>query len=158
MTLYKNKYRVESARLHEWDYSTPWWYYVTICTKDMKHWFGKVHGGKMILNSIGKIIHEEWKRTEEVRQNVELDYYQIMPNHFHGIIIINGPDVVETHGDLPTGRQVRLYEYQTITYLTSFGDLREFVQKEFANPATRLLHGNRAFTITLFATIKICTA
>ena len=64
----------------------------------MKRWFGKVDDGKMVLNAIGKIIDEEWNRTEKVRQNVELDYYQIMPNHFHGIIIINGPDVVETHG------------------------------------------------------------
>jgi REP-associated tyrosine transposase len=94
MGLYKNKYRVESARLKNWDYSIPWWYYVTICTKGMKHWFGKIDNGKMILNSIGKIIDEEWKRTEKVRSNVELDYYVIMPNHFHGIIIIN--NTVET--------------------------------------------------------------
>ena len=98
VALYKNKYRVESARLRDWDYSIPWWYYITICTKDMKQWLGEVVERKMILNDIGKIIDEEWKRTEKVRQNVELDYYQIMPNHLHGIIIINGPDVVETHG------------------------------------------------------------
>jgi putative transposase len=103
MKLYKNKFRVMSSRLKDWDYSTPWWYYVTICTKDMKCWFGKVERGKMVLNDVGIIIEKEWLRTMNLRKMVELDYYVIMPNHFHGIIIINGPEysdnVVETHRD-----------------------------------------------------------
>ena len=103
MKLYKNKFRVESSRLKDWDYSTPWWYYVTICTKDMKCWFGEVKNGKMILNDIGKILGEEWLRTSDLRKMVELDYYVIMPNHFHGILIIDGmeniDEVVETHSD-----------------------------------------------------------
>ena len=53
--LYKSKYRIESSRLKDWDYSTPWWYYVTICTKNFKCWFGNVNNGKMLLNDIGKI-------------------------------------------------------------------------------------------------------
>jgi len=42
----------------------------------------------MILNKIGKIVEEEWIRTREIRKYVDLDYYIIMPNHLHGIIII----------------------------------------------------------------------
>ena len=57
----------------------------------------------MVLNNVGKIINEEWNRTIEIRKSVDLDYYVIMPNHFHGIMIINGPEkidnVVETHRD-----------------------------------------------------------
>jgi REP element-mobilizing transposase RayT len=86
--IYKNKYRAESSRLKEWDYSTPWWYYVTICTKHFRNWFGDVKDGQMILNDLGKIVEEEWLRTKEIRSNVDLDYYVIMPNHFHGNIII----------------------------------------------------------------------
>ncbi len=103
MTLYKNKFRVESSRLKDWDYSTPWWYYITICTKNFNSWFGEIKNGKMVLNNVGKIINEEWNRTIEIRKSVDLDYYVIMPNHFHGIMIINGPEkidnVVETHSD-----------------------------------------------------------
>jgi REP-associated tyrosine transposase len=103
MTLYKNKFRIESSRLKDWDYSTPWWYYVTICTKNFKSWFGQIKNGKMILNEFGKVVAEEWNKTKVIRKNVELDYYIIMPNHFHGIIIINGPEkienVVEAHSD-----------------------------------------------------------
>jgi REP element-mobilizing transposase RayT len=99
---FKNKYLIESNRLKEWDYSTPWWYYVTICTKNFKCWFGEVKNGKMILNDLGKIVEEEWLKTKEIRTSVDLDYYVIMPNHFHGIAIIEGYEhakSVETHRD-----------------------------------------------------------
>jgi len=45
--------------LKDWDYSTPWWYYVTIYTKDMFNWFGEVRNGKRILNESGKVVDEE---------------------------------------------------------------------------------------------------
>ena len=86
--LYKSKYRIESSRLNEWDYSTAWWYYITLCTKNFKYWFGEIKNGKMLLNDLGKIIEEEWLKTKEIRTNVDLDYYVIMPNHFHGILLI----------------------------------------------------------------------
>ena len=77
-----------SIRLKEYDYTNPNWYYVTICTKDKVCCFGKVKNGKMILNDYGKIVEEEWLKTKEIRKNIDLDYYVVMPNHFHGIIII----------------------------------------------------------------------
>ena len=89
MKLYKNKFRVRSSRLKDWDYSTPWWYYVTICTKDMKCWLGKVENGKMVLNDLGKIVEHFWNNIPRHYPNIELDYYVTMPNHFHGILIIN---------------------------------------------------------------------
>ncbi|MBM4176972.1 MAG: transposase [Ignavibacteria bacterium] len=86
---FHHKYRIESARLEGWDYSTPWWYYITINIKDHVCRFGEVHNGKMILNELGKIVEHEWMKTADIRKNVELDYYVIMPNHIHGIIILN---------------------------------------------------------------------
>jgi REP-associated tyrosine transposase len=88
------KYKIESARLKEWDYSKPWWYYVTINTKDHKHCFGKIESTKMILNDLGKIAETSWKNIIKHYPMVELDYYVIMPNHIHGIIILNS--TVET--------------------------------------------------------------
>jgi REP element-mobilizing transposase RayT len=86
----------KSIRLKEYDYTNPNWYYVTICTQDKKKIFGEVKNGKMILNKFGKIVEEEWVMTKEIRKNVDLDYYVVMPNHFHGIIIngANNYDVV----------------------------------------------------------------
>ncbi len=96
MTLFQNKFRVESTRIKGFDYSTPSWYYVTVNTKNHVNWFGVVKNSKMILNDIGKIVDEEWLRTKEIRKNVDLDYYVIMPNHFHGIIILDETGNVET--------------------------------------------------------------
>ena len=94
MGLYKNKYRIESARLENWDYSIPWWYYITICTRGMKCWFGDIKNGKMELNKYGKIASKHFEKIPNHFKSVEIDYYVIMPNHVHGIIIIN--DTVET--------------------------------------------------------------
>ena len=100
MTLYKNKYRVESARLPDYDYSSAGLYYVTICTKKMVRFFGEVINEKVNLSDIGKIVNKEWKKIELIRNYVSLDAYIIMPNHLHGIIIIEDQcDAgVETHG------------------------------------------------------------
>jgi REP element-mobilizing transposase RayT len=84
----KQKHNRKSIRLKEYDYSFPGWYYVTICTFERQHLFGNIENGKMILNDKGKIVEEEWIRTKEIRKNIDLDYYVTMPNHFHGIIII----------------------------------------------------------------------
>jgi len=82
----------KSIRLKEYDYSEPNWYYVTICTFDRKNLFGKIKNSKMVLSSYGKIVSEEWLRTKELRKNIDLDDYVIMPNHFHGILIIERRD------------------------------------------------------------------
>ena len=95
--LYQNKFRIESSRLKDWDYSTPWWYYVTICTKDMKCWFGKVENGKMTYSKIGEKAVEFFINIPEHFPSSEIDYFIIMPNHAHGIIIVK--DSVEPrHG------------------------------------------------------------
>ncbi|GAB4145430.1 MAG: transposase [Ignavibacteriales bacterium] len=92
MTKYKNEFRVESARLKDWDYSTPWWYYVTVNTKDHYCWFGEVVNSKMILNELGLVAENYWKEIPKHYPSVELDYYVVMPNHLHGIIILNNAE------------------------------------------------------------------
>ena len=78
----------KSIRLKEYDYSNGGWYYVTICTNNREHLFGTVVNNKVELNDYGKIVQAEWLKTKEIRKNIDLDDYVIMPNHFHGIIII----------------------------------------------------------------------
>jgi putative transposase len=106
MTLYKNQYRIESTRLKEWDYSRYGYYFVTICTKDKQYFFGEIMGDEMQLSEIGKIVAEEWQNSEKIRDYVKLDQWIIMPNHLHGIVIIQNENKVETHShasqNLPT--------------------------------------------------------
>lgn len=89
MTKFKNTFRIETARLKNWDYTSPWWYFITTCTKEHKEYFGKIENHKMYLNALGRIVEEEWIKTKTLRNNIELDYFVVMPNHFHGILIIN---------------------------------------------------------------------
>ena len=42
----------------------------------------------MILNDAGQIAEMEWQKTQEIRANIVLHEFVIMPNHFHAIIEI----------------------------------------------------------------------
>lgn len=93
MRKFKGKYRIASTRLSSWDYSSPGHYFVTICTQNLQPFFGEVVDEVVRLSRPGEIIFEEWQNTEELRSNITLDEWVIMPNHIHGIIIINESDV-----------------------------------------------------------------
>jgi putative transposase len=88
MILFNNKYRVESTRLKGWDYTNSGMYYITICTANMKKFFGNIKNGEVDLSNEGKIVEEEWEDTSIKRSNVILDEFIVMPNHFHGIIAL----------------------------------------------------------------------
>lgn len=86
---FQNKYRIPSARLQNWDYGANGAYFITICTKEMKHFFGEVGNKKMNLNAVGALAEEYWLEIIKHFPYVELGNFQIMPNHMHGILIIN---------------------------------------------------------------------
>jgi len=100
MTLFKNKYRVESTRLKGWDYAAAGWYFVTLCTRGRECFFGDVKEAEMHLSAIGDIVTEEWRRTAIVRPNVALDEWVVMPNHIHGIIVITYTTVETFRGNV----------------------------------------------------------
>lgn len=79
----------QSIRLSNYDYSQKGSYFLTLVTQDRLHLFGKIEEGKMILNSVGKIVEEEWKKTLELRSNITLGEFIIMPDHMHMIITIH---------------------------------------------------------------------
>nr|VFJ44204.1 MAG: hypothetical protein BECKFW1821A_GA0114235_100619 [Candidatus Kentron sp. FW]VFJ58227.1 MAG: hypothetical protein BECKFW1821B_GA0114236_104011 [Candidatus Kentron sp. FW] len=79
-----------SIRLRGYDYSQAGAYFVTICTQNQECLFGKIADGEMRLNDAGKIVAEEWTRSEVIRDEIELDEWVVMPNHFHGILVITG--------------------------------------------------------------------
>jgi len=107
MSIFKNKYRVESTRLPGWDYGQAGYYCVTICTKDQEHFLGEIVKGEIQLSPVGKIVTQEWIKTETIRSNVLLDEWIIMPNHMHMIVIITHKIIVETpRRGVSTGRGV----------------------------------------------------
>ncbi|MBI3193514.1 MAG: hypothetical protein HYZ34_03480 [Ignavibacteriae bacterium] len=93
-----------SIRLKGYDYSQAGAYFITICCQDRKWRFGKIVVGasladahnadaqnaeaQMELNEYGQIAYDEWTKLPERFSNFELDVFQIMPNHMHGIILL----------------------------------------------------------------------
>lgn len=95
MDKFKNKYRIPSARLQTWDYGSNGTYFVTICTHNRQHFFGEIvpkapqGNAGMELNAIGQLAEKIWLEIPQHFPFVELGNFVIMPNHTHGILIIN---------------------------------------------------------------------
>jgi REP element-mobilizing transposase RayT len=83
-----------SLRLPSWDYSSPAWYFVTICTKHQKPFLGVIVSGEIRLSVPGRIAYQEWIRSAQLRSELALDAFVIMPNHIHGIVRIETADEV----------------------------------------------------------------
>ena len=82
-----------SIRLKGYDYSQAGAYFITICCQDRECRFGKIENDEMILNEYGTIAYNEWNKLPERFKNFELDVFQIMPNHIHGIIVLEETNV-----------------------------------------------------------------
>jgi len=80
--------RRRSIRLKHYDYTQAGAYFVTICTHERRSLFGGIIDAQMRLGPIGKIITQEWAKSAEMRPDVELDAFVIMPNHLHGIVLL----------------------------------------------------------------------
>jgi putative transposase len=87
---FQNKYRIASTRLQNWNYASPGLYFITICTKNRKRYFGEITNDTMTLNDLGLFVQSEWIKSPELRpdMNLELGEFVVMPNHFHGIMMI----------------------------------------------------------------------
>ena len=85
--------RRKRLRLMGYDYSLPSAYFVTVCVHNKECLFGEIVERGMILNDAGKMISEYWGFLPGRFPGVALDVFMVMPNHFHGIIIITGSDL-----------------------------------------------------------------
>jgi REP element-mobilizing transposase RayT len=79
-----------SIRLREYDYSQMGAYFVTICTQNRECLFGNIVDGKVILNDAGRMVESIWNELPQHYKGVETDEFIVMPNHFHGIIVLVG--------------------------------------------------------------------
>jgi len=90
MTLYQEKYRVESARLNGWDYRSRGWYFVTLCAQNHACIFGEVADGEVQLSPVGLVADTELRSLAGHYDNVQIDGHVVMPNHVHAIVVIEG--------------------------------------------------------------------
>jgi REP element-mobilizing transposase RayT len=94
---FQGKYRIESTRLPDRDYAANGWYFVTICTKKCIYHFGNgVVSGQVQLTPIGEIAEQYFIDIPNHSKHTYVDAYVVMPNHVHGIVVIDKPIDVET--------------------------------------------------------------
>lgn len=99
---YKGKFRIPSSRLQSWDYGANGIYFVTICTDGRENYFGEIEDDEMLLNDVGRIASQCWLDIPSHFSSVVLDAHIIMPNHVHGIVIIDNNCCGTLHSGLNT--------------------------------------------------------
>lgn len=86
-----NHHHRRSIRLRGYDYTQPGAYFITVCTYAHIHLFGEVVEGQVHLNACGRIVAGRWRALPRHGARVRLGAFVVMPNHIHGILIINPP-------------------------------------------------------------------
>ncbi len=102
-------------RLPGYDYHTPGSYFVTICTQDRLRLFGSVAGGRMSLSPAGAMVRDVWDEVVAGHLGVSIDTLEVMPDHLHGIIVLEDDqqrtlslsDVLHRYKSLTTKRYAR---------------------------------------------------
>jgi REP element-mobilizing transposase RayT len=89
MTYDTENHQRRSIRLKEYDYSQEGAYFVTICTHKKVCILSEITNGEMRLNKYGNVVIKCWLEVPHHFPNVEIDTFVVMPNHFHGILVIH---------------------------------------------------------------------
>lgn len=107
---FQNKYRISSIRAQWWDYGWNGAYFITICTQDREHYFGEIQNDKMVLSEVGIIADILWYQIPIHHKKVELGDFVVMPNHIHGILIIDkqSNNIVDNVNIVETGHALSL--------------------------------------------------
>ncbi len=94
-------------RLKNWDYSQPSYYHVTICTQNKKNILCQIHQAGLdtvvIPSAAGQCVIDNWNRLHTLYPNIKTDYFCLMPNHIHGIIIIEPSNEQKSLSDIVRG-------------------------------------------------------
>jgi REP element-mobilizing transposase RayT len=93
-----DRYR-KNIRLKNYDYSSAGYYFVTIVSHNRKNIFGEIIDSEIILNPLGRIVENTWQEMPTHFPYVNVDSYVVMPNHFHGIVIINEEIIGAQHAE-----------------------------------------------------------
>jgi len=94
----RKRHHRRSYRLRGYDYAQAGMIFVTLCVENRACLFGHIAHGVMELSAAGQIAYDEWCNTPQIRPNIKLGEFVVMPNHVHGIIHI------QSRGDVQTQR------------------------------------------------------
>ncbi len=108
MKYHPDIHKRRSIRLQGYDYSAAGAYFVTLCTQNGECLFGDIIADEMMLNVAGRIVVDEWLKTAEIYNTIELDEWVVMPNHFHGIVVFTDTVRAIRESPLQQRRNMRL--------------------------------------------------
>ena len=86
----------KSIRLPFYDYASGGYYFVTFCTSGWESIFGQIENEDMVLSEFGQVVKSAWYGIPLHFHNADIDAFVVMPNHFHGIIVIKEDEEI-TH-------------------------------------------------------------
>lgn len=114
----------KSPRIPQYDYSTPNYYFITICTANKKCIFGQPRK----LNQLGKVAEDCLLTIPVINPDIRIDKYVVMPNHIHAIIVIDGagfqksiPQIVG-QSKMAVTKKIRCIEPEKEVWQRSFHD------------------------------------
>ena len=133
MDPHSQKHCRRSIRLKDYDYSQEGAYFITVCSRNKETLFGGVTEGKMQLNGYGKVVNDFWGNIPLHFPSVDTDVFVVMPNHVHGIILINNVcrgvvtspamgEVTSPLRKISLGQLVAFYKYQTTKLINQIRD------------------------------------
>jgi REP element-mobilizing transposase RayT len=113
-----NIHHRRSIRLRGYDYSQAGAYFVTICAHLHKCRFADKRNGTLYLNDEGRMVAEQWTGLVANQAGIELDEWVVMPNHFHGIVILENtqpksPDATISHRNMSLSKLVGRFKMQS---------------------------------------------
>ena len=85
-----DRHHRRSIRLNGYDYSQSGAYFVTVVTQDRECLFGEIAEEEMTLNEAGRMVQGVWEELSIHYPGVKADEFAVMPNHFHGLIVLVG--------------------------------------------------------------------
>ncbi|WP_427873717.1 hypothetical protein [Flavobacterium sp. MMS24-S5] len=141
--LFKEKFKIDSHRLQNWDYSSEAVYFITLVTKDRKCIFGSVEEEKMILNENGKIVENELLKSIKIRKNWFFHNWVIMPNHIHLLIEIQNKDV-----------SINMESTQNIVETDSSASLQNQSEEKTEIDATHIVETHRSASTSSISTTE----
>jgi putative transposase len=111
----------KSIRLKEYDYSQSGYYFITMCTQIRQQLFGEFVDDVLLLNEFGEIVKEELLKSEEIRKEMKIDYFVVMPNHIHAIVLIDKQYNIEPGNVGANGRSpLRLQTKSISSFISGF--------------------------------------
>lgn len=134
MDKFQNKYRIQSHRKPNWDYSSNALYYITLVVQGRECLLGKIVDAEMFLSEFGRIVYEEWHKSFDLRKELFLDEYVIMPNNIHAVIVLEQPYENVNNTEC---RDTRRKDTRPCVFTTSH-DIPKLCEPQSFNPPVRL--------------------